>query len=49
MSIDTSNGHKDMDYPEHIRTYHGFLQLTKVSIVLLVILLVGMAYFLVRH
>lgn len=49
MGIDTGNGHKDMDYPEHLRTYHGFLQLTKFTIVALVVLLIGMAYFLVRH
>lgn len=49
MSIDTTSGHKDMDYPEHVRTYNAFLQLTKITIVLLVILLAGMAYFLVRH
>jgi hypothetical protein len=49
MTIDTSKGHKDMDYPEHVRTYHGFIQLAKITIVSLVILLAGMAYFLVRH
>jgi hypothetical protein len=26
MTIDTSNGHKAMDYPEHLRTYNGFLR-----------------------
>ena len=25
MTIDTTNGHKAMDYREHIRTYDGFL------------------------
>lgn len=48
MSIDTSKGHKAMDYPEHVRTYNGFLQLTKVSIITLIILLAGMAFFLVH-
>lgn len=48
MSIDTSKGHKAMDYPEHVRTYNGFIQLTKITIVSLVILLSGMAYFLVH-
>lgn len=48
MSIDTSNGHKAMDYPEHVRTYNGFIQLTKITIISLVILLAGMAYFLVH-
>lgn len=49
MSIDTSKGHKEMDYPEHLRTYHGFIQFTKISIILLVGLLAAMAFFLVRH
>ena len=47
MSIDTTNGHKAMDYQEHVRTYNGFIQLTKFSIIGLVILLAGMAIFLV--
>ena len=47
MSIDTSRGHPEMDYAEHNRTYTGFLQFTKVSIVLLVALLAGMYFFLV--
>ena len=47
MSIDTSGGHPAMDYREHVRTYNGFIRLIVVSIVLLVILLIGMAIFLV--
>lgn len=47
MSVNTSGGHPDMDYAEHNRTYAGFLQLTKFSIVLLVLLLAGMKFFLV--
>lgn len=47
MSLDTSAGHPAMDYNEHNRTYHGFLLLTKVLIAFLVVLLAGMAYFLV--
>lgn len=47
MMIDTSKGHKDMDYPEHMATYRGFLRLTQYAIVLLVLLLVGMYWFLV--
>ena len=46
MSIDTSKGHPAMDYKEHIRTYNGFMLFTKVSIVVLAILLAGMAIFL---
>ena len=47
MSVDTSEGHKDMDYSEHTRTYSGFIKLTQISIVLLVLLMVGMFLFLV--
>ncbi|MEW5964741.1 MAG: aa3-type cytochrome c oxidase subunit IV [Pseudomonadota bacterium] len=47
MSVDTSKGHPAMDYREHNRTYHGFLRFTQISIALLVVLLVGMAIFLV--
>ena len=47
MSIDTSNGHPDMDYAEHQKTYASFLRLTKFAIVFLVILLAGMKIFLV--
>ncbi len=47
MGIDTTGGNPAMDYAEHTRTYGGFLRLTKILIVFLVILLAGMAYFLV--
>jgi hypothetical protein len=47
MSIDTSSGHPAMDYAEHTRTYQNFLSWAKFGIVFLVILLAGMAYFLV--
>ncbi|HKZ96671.1 MAG TPA: aa3-type cytochrome c oxidase subunit IV [Hyphomicrobiaceae bacterium] len=47
MSIDTSGGHAAMDYAEHMRTYHAFLKGTRYLIVFLVLLLAGMAYFLV--
>ncbi len=46
MSVDTSKGHPAMDYKEHVRTYNGFMLFTKISIVLLTILLAGMAIFL---
>ncbi len=26
MAVDTSGGHSAMDYPEHLRTYSGFLK-----------------------
>jgi Bacterial aa3 type cytochrome c oxidase subunit IV len=35
MAIDTSGGHPAMDYPEHVRTYSGFLRATVVLIVFL--------------
>lgn len=47
LSVDTSGGHPAMDYAEHERTYAGFLRLAQISIILIVILLAGMAYFLV--
>ena len=39
MAVDTSGGHPAMDYPEHVRTYNGFLRATIVLIVLVVALL----------
>ena len=47
MSIDTSNGHQAMDYPQHMGTYKVFLRLSIWTIVLCVAVLAGMAYFLV--
>lgn len=47
MSIDTSGGHPAMDYREHERTYAGFIRGTVFLIVLVVLILVGMAVFLV--
>lgn len=43
MSIDTSGGHPSMDYQEHVRTYKGFLRL---SIVLIVGVVLVLAYLL---
>ena len=47
MALDTSDGHPAMDYEQHQETYSGFLRLTKISIVLLILLLAAMKYFLV--
>lgn len=47
MSIDTSRGHEAMDYKEHTRTYNGFIRMTQISVVFLIVLLVGMYVFLV--
>jgi hypothetical protein len=34
------------DYPAHEQTYHSFITLVKVVLTVVVILLIGMAYFL---
>lgn len=47
MGIDLSGGHPAMDYAEHDRTYKRFLQFAKIGIVFLVVLMVGMYFFLV--
>ena len=47
MALDLTGGHPAMDYAAHEGTYKQFLLLTKVMIVFLVLLLSGMAYFLV--
>jgi hypothetical protein len=47
MGIDTSGGHAAMDYPEHVRTYSGFVRTTIVVIVLIALTLFGMLIFLV--
>lgn len=47
VGLDLQGGHPAMDYSEHERTYKGFLRFTQISIVLLVLLLAGMAFFLV--
>jgi len=47
VGIDLSGGHAAMDYKEHAQTYQRFIMFIKVSVVFLVILLGGMAYFLV--
>jgi hypothetical protein len=47
MGIDTSGGHPAMDYPQHLDTYATVLRLTRLSIIFLALLLIGMAYFLV--
>jgi hypothetical protein len=39
MAVDPSGGHPAMDYPEHLRTYAGFLRGTVVLVVLCVLIL----------
>lgn len=43
----TEGGHPAMDYAEHEKTYKLFITISKWTIGLTVILLAGMAYFLV--
>jgi hypothetical protein len=40
MAIDPSGGHSAMDYPEHLRTYAGFVRATIILIVLVAAVLV---------
>jgi hypothetical protein len=46
MTIDTTDGHPAMDYAEHERTYRGFLRGTVVLAALVILILAGMAFFL---
>lgn len=46
MSVDTSGGHPAMDYAAHKSTYAGFIRGTVISITLVVLVLIGMAVFL---
>ena len=41
-----AGGHPAMDYPEHERTYSMFVNLTKYGTIALIILMIGMAIFL---
>jgi Bacterial aa3 type cytochrome c oxidase subunit IV len=47
MGIDIAGGNPSMDYAAHAATYRGFLKFTQYAIAGLVVLLAGMAYFLV--
>lgn len=47
MGVNTAGGHPAMDYAEHNRTYANFIGWTKFAVVFLVLLLSGMAFFLV--
>lgn len=47
MSVDTSDGHPDMDYVEHRRTYSGFITGVIWGTVATVIVLILMAVFLI--
>jgi hypothetical protein len=47
MSIDTTGGHPAMDYGEHVRTYNGFVRGAFIMTVLVLLILAGMAMFLI--
>ena len=47
MAVDPSGGHPAMDYPEHLRTYAGFLKATVALIVGVALLLLFMLFYLV--
>ena len=47
MAIDPAGGHPAMDYPQHLQTYSAFIRGTVILISLIVVLLLGMLYFLV--
>jgi hypothetical protein len=47
MSVDTSQGNKNMDYAAHAQTYDLFIALVKYGTIACVLLLLGMAMFLV--
>ena len=39
MAVDPTGGHHAMDYPEHLRTYSGFIKGTIVLVVFVVAVL----------
>ncbi len=39
MAIDPTGGHPAMNYPEHLRTYSGFLRATMILVALVVVVL----------
>ncbi len=39
MAVDPTGGHPAMDYPEHLRTYSGFLRATMILIAFMVVVL----------
>ncbi len=47
MSVDTSDGGPEMDYPEHEKTYAGFIKVSIYSSVIILVILALMAAFLV--
>jgi hypothetical protein len=46
MSVNTSGGHPEMDYEEHVRTYRGFVRGLQLIIGFVLLTLALMAIFL---
>lgn len=46
MSVDTSQGNENMDYAAHEATYHLFISLVKYGSAAVIVILIGMALFL---
>ena len=46
MHINPKEGHKDMDYAEHMATYTMFCKFTLWSVIILAALMAAMGYFL---
>lgn len=42
----STDGHPEMDYAEHDRTYHHFLTFSKWALIHIVVILILMAFFL---
>lgn len=47
MTINTSEGNPNMDYQEHMRTYHGFIKAVQYGSVSVALILFLMAIFLI--
>jgi hypothetical protein len=47
MSVDTSQGNKNMDYAAHEQSYSLFVTIIKYGAIACVVILIGMAMFLV--
>lgn len=49
MANDTTEGTAEMDYPEHERTYAGFMEFTKLTIVAVLNILISLILFTITH
>lgn len=46
MTINPSEGNPNMDYQEHLRTYHGFVKGAQYGVGIIALILILMAIFL---